>query len=65
MRRRTAMTVIMIFGILLAVCGAGYAGTQFIEGGAPDGLKLGLGIVMTVIGVVVLVTANRRRRITR
>lgn len=61
MRRRTAMTVILIFGILLTVCGVGYAATQFIEGGPPDSVKLGLGIVMTIIGVVVLVASARRR----
>lgn len=65
MRRRTAMTLILILGILLTVCGVGYAGTQFIEGGPPDSVKLGLGIVMTVIGLIVLVAAARRRSRSR
>jgi hypothetical protein len=59
------MTVILIFGILLAVCGVGYVATQFIEGGPPDSVKLGLGIVMTIIGVIVLVAAARQRRRSR
>jgi hypothetical protein len=63
--RRTAKTVILIFGILLTVCGVGYAATQFIEGGAPDSVKLGLGIVMTIIGVVVTVASARQRARSR
>ncbi|GAA2084375.1 hypothetical protein GCM10009840_21470 [Pseudolysinimonas kribbensis] len=65
MRRRTAMTVIMIFGILLTVCGVGYAATQFIEGGPPDSVKIGLGVVMAVIGIIVLVASARQRRRSR
>jgi hypothetical protein len=59
------MTVILLFGILLTACGIGYAGTQFIEGGPPDGVKLGLGLVMTIIGVVVIVAAARQRTRSR
>jgi hypothetical protein len=59
MRRRTARTLTLVLGIILAICGLGYCGAQFIQGGPPDAVKLGFGIVMTVIGVIVIVASAR------
>lgn len=62
MRRRTARKLTLALGILLAVCGLGYCGAQFVEGGPPDGVKLGFGVVMTIVAVVVIVASARGLR---
>jgi hypothetical protein len=62
MRRRTARKLTLALGILLTVCGLGYCGAQFIQGGPPDGVKLGFGIAMVVIAVIVVITSVRGLR---
>lgn len=62
MRRRTARKLTLALGILLAVCGLGYCGVQFVEGGPPDGVKLGFGLVMTIVAVAVIVASARGLR---
>ena len=65
MRRRTARLLTLVLGIVLTVCGLGYCGAQFIQGGAPDAVKLGFGIVMTAIGAIVIVASARGMRRAR
>jgi uncharacterized membrane protein required for colicin V production len=62
MRRRTARLLTLVLGIVLAVCGLGYCGAQFVQGGPPDSVKLGFGIVMTVIAAIVIVVSARGLR---
>ena len=62
MRRRTARKLTLALGILLAVCGLGYCGAQFVQGGPPDAVKLGLGIVMTAVAAIVIATSARGLR---
>jgi CHASE2 domain-containing sensor protein len=62
MRRRTARKLTLALGILLAVCGLGYCGAQFVQGGPPDGVKLGLGVVMTVVAIIVIAVSARGLR---
>jgi len=62
MRRRTARKLTLALGILLAVCGLGYCGAQFIQGGPPDAVKLGFGIAMTAVAAIVIVTSARGLR---
>jgi hypothetical protein len=62
MRRRTARILTLALGILLTICGLGYCGAQFVQGGPPDGVKLSLGIVMTALGVIVIVVSARGLR---
>ena len=52
----------LALGILLAVCGLGYCGAQFVQGGPPDAVKLGLGIVMTAVAAIVIATSARGLR---
>ncbi|MGN6326165.1 hypothetical protein [Pseudolysinimonas sp.] len=59
MRRRTARTLTLVLGIVLAICGLGYIGAQFIQGVAPDGVKVGFGVVMTVVAAIVIVASAR------
>ncbi len=65
MRRRTARILTLVIGIVLAICGLGYCGAQFVQGGPPDAVRLGLGIVMTVIAAVVIVVSARGIRRAR
>jgi len=62
MRRRTARILTLVLGIVLALCGLGYCGAQFIQGGPPDGVKLAFGLAMTAVGVIVLVVSARGLR---
>jgi hypothetical protein len=62
MRRRTARQLTLALGILLTICGLGYSGAQFIQGAPPDGVKLGFGIVMILIAVIVVVVSARGLR---
>lgn len=62
MRRRTARRLTLALGILLTVCGLGYCGAQFIQGGSPDTVKLGFGIAMTVVAVIIVVLSARGLR---
>jgi hypothetical protein len=62
MRRRTARKLTLALGILLAVCGLGYCGAQFIQGGPPDSVKLGFGVVMTVVAIIIIVVSARGLR---
>lgn len=62
MRRRTARMLTLVLGIVLTICGLGYCGAQFIQGGPPDGVKLGFGIAMTAVGVIVVVASARGLR---
>jgi len=54
----------LVLGIVLAICGLGYSGAQFIQGVEPDAVKLGFGIVMTAVGVIVIVASARGIRRT-
>jgi len=65
MRRRTARMLTLVLGIVLAICGLGYCGAQFIQGGPPDAVKLGFGIVMTAVGAIVIVASARGLRRAR
>jgi CHASE2 domain-containing sensor protein len=62
MRRRTARLLTLVLGILLTVCGLGYCGAQFIQGGPPDPVKLVFGILMTAVGMIVTVVSARGLR---
>lgn len=62
MRRRTARKLTLALGILLAVCGLGYCGAQFVQGGPPDGVKLGFGVVMTIVALIIVVSSARGLR---
>lgn len=62
MRRRTARLLTLVLGIVLTICGLGYCGAQFIQGGPPDGVKLGFGVVMTAVGVLVVAVSARGLR---
>jgi hypothetical protein len=55
----------LVLGIVLAICGLGYCGAQFIQGGPPDAVKLGFGIVMTAVGAIVIVASARGLRRAR
>jgi hypothetical protein len=65
MKRRTARAVTLALGILLAICGLGYIGAQFIQGVAPDGVKIGFGVAMAAVGTIVIVASARGLRETR
>jgi hypothetical protein len=55
----------LALGILLTICGLGYSGAQFIQGGPPDGVKLGFGIAMTLAGLIVVIASARGIRHAR
>jgi Kef-type K+ transport system membrane component KefB len=65
MRRRTARILTLVIGIVLTLCGLGYCGAQFIQGGPPDAVRLAFGIAMTVVGVIVIVASARGLRHVR
>ncbi|HXR43645.1 MAG TPA: hypothetical protein VN759_02480 [Pseudolysinimonas sp.] len=61
MKRRTALRINVGIGILLIVCGVGYLTLNVLQLQI-DGFTIGLGAVMTAVGVLVLVLAVRGLR---